>query len=497
MVLFLYFTRIVMLSSPMKPRARLACFPCRHSKRRCDRVLPLCDNCREKSIECSYPIRRGEKRNIGLETRAATSPRPVSVITANSFYQMPRDLASASVTSVTAAAVKFIAPQVFQQTQLELPRVNPSIPGDVITYVGDVPTSRNVAAIFFKTIHTWIPIFSRKRFFNNILNPLSQWDPERILLILSMKLCCQPLSNDGDDGRSPLYRAIKNFHYEMEAAGVLSIHVLQANILIAVYEMAQAIYPVAFLTVGACARYGMALGIDKLEEESQYPWPETEEKRRAWWAILALDRYLPIDDDAWDQVIAKPSDAVRLSAGFHLKMGFFARVAQATYLLSQALNSTLSPFHVGQIHARCVDTIQLRRTLSALVKTADTEAAVRQLEFCPQSSICYSAILLLQTHHAQIQAHESNNTASAFAEHLSAEAESALESLSNLAKKLCEEWEQRSIADCASLFLMQVIYQAASTLLRVSTGNPNTTTQGRIEALTELLRRLSRRWRVA
>lgn len=77
---------------------------------------------------------------------------------------------------------------------------------------------------------------------------------------------------------------------------------------------------------------------------------------------------------------------MRLSAGFELKMGLFARLAQATYLVSQALKAT-SLSASGTPSAE--DTAQLRRTIFALVQAAGTEAELRQLEYCPQSSICF------------------------------------------------------------------------------------------------------------
>jgi hypothetical protein len=85
-----------------------------------------------------------------------------------------------------------------------------------------------------------------------------------------------------------------------------------------------------------------------------------------------------------------PADAVRLSAGFNIEMGLFARIAQSTHLVSQALNITSSSISSAGRYASTTDeTAQLRRTIFALVQTAAKEATVRQLEYCPQSSICF------------------------------------------------------------------------------------------------------------
>lgn len=65
-------------------------------------------------------------------------------------------------------------------------------------------------------------------------------------------------------------------------------------------------------------------------------------------------------------------------------MGSFARLAQATYLLSQALREIKPTSGEGNTpHDK--DTTQLRRTLLALVHATDREVALRRLELCAQS----------------------------------------------------------------------------------------------------------------
>lgn len=90
---------------------------------------------------------------------------------------------------------------------------------------------------------------------------------------------------------------------------------------------------------------------------------------------------------------SNPGDGVRISTGFDLKMGSFARLAQATYLLSQALRS-ISP-NSGERDASQIDqTAQLRRTLLALVHAADSEATIRKLEYCAQSALSLRSVVV-------------------------------------------------------------------------------------------------------
>lgn len=289
---------------------KTACFPCRHSKRRCDKSLPACQLCIRKGVECSYPTRRAQKY-IVLPQSSETSQTAVptrdnsttSGITRSSesisleregSLEVPTDIVQSFA---TATAIQFIAPRIFRDAHLEIPRVNIAIPKDVAAHVGDLGQIRDIYATFSSQAVIWTPVIFRKNFFNIALNPLSPRRIEGVLMCLCMKLNCTPAPSYQDDGKRTLYRIVKEFYAEVEATGTMSICILQSALLIAVYETGNAIYPAAYMTVGSCARYGIALGLDKLmvsltgEGNFGKPWMEIEEMRRVWWGILILDRY--------------------------------------------------------------------------------------------------------------------------------------------------------------------------------------------------------------
>lgn len=275
--------------------ARKACLLCRKSKRRCDKKVPSCDLCARREVKCSYAARY--KGNF-VQISAGWTPDPSSAEGYSHDHEREQQHPTLPSSGESDAnAVHFIAPHIFQQARLELSRPNLPIPPEVASLIGDASSIRSIASSFFTTIHRWLPIISKRGFFTYLLNPLTQRRTELSLLALCMKLSCTAPSDADQDGgsRMALYRIAKRFYLEVEIAGVQSIYMLQAGILIAFYELGQAIYPAAYLTVGACARYGLALGIDKLSLEpvgdiDGNSWNEVEEKRRVWWAVLLFDR---------------------------------------------------------------------------------------------------------------------------------------------------------------------------------------------------------------
>jgi hypothetical protein len=156
--------------------------------------------------------------------------------------------------------------------------------------VGDILDVRHTAMEFFQTIHPWMPLISKKRFYDHHLKHSLHSQADLTLLFLCIKLITKiPPS----DPRSPLYNAAKHFFLEVETSGICNIQVLQAGVLISLYEIGHSLYPAAFLSVGACARFAYTLGINgsgPVHASRVTTLVELEERRRVWWAIVILDR---------------------------------------------------------------------------------------------------------------------------------------------------------------------------------------------------------------
>jgi hypothetical protein len=101
------------------------------------------------------------------------------------------------------------------------------------------------------------------------------------------------MSDPFADPRTEGYHAAKACLGDLEVVGVLSIWVLQGALQISAYEIGHGIYLSVYLSTGAAIRYGIALGLrDDPLPQGHRPITngELEEKRRATWVTLRLDR---------------------------------------------------------------------------------------------------------------------------------------------------------------------------------------------------------------
>ncbi len=126
-----------------------------------------------------------------------------------------------------------------------------------------------------------------------MLNPLWEAGPDLALLFLCMKLMITRPQEGLESAQHPIYTAAKRFLALMESSGMTSLLVLQSYILVALYEIGQAIYPAAWMSVGACVRYGLLLGIHDHESAAPLlPRPVSEFIKCVGWSCSLMIGYL-------------------------------------------------------------------------------------------------------------------------------------------------------------------------------------------------------------
>ncbi|KAF4451661.1 hypothetical protein F53441_5340 [Fusarium austroafricanum] len=505
------------VSSEPPARARASCFHCRNSKRRCDKTLPKCHLCSRKSIECRYPRRRGQRSASpdgspnNRDDTAATATSSTTTLRQDNGPEFSAEL-------VTTTAIRFLAPDLFRDLRLQVPRMDWDIPEEVAFHLGDRQQMQQTTSEFLRLTQSWMPVVSGKRHLAAVLNPLQL--PLRrptALLALCMKLCCLPADNS--QGRRSLYLLVKRLYVEAERMEDACLEVMQSAIFIAIFEIGDAMFSAAYLTVGALARYGMAMGMDKINRDALgskvgvtvgASWSDIEEMRRVWWATLVLDRFLnfsqpsrslvtadpsfedflPVDDECFHNQKSTPENATRISEGFHFEMGSFARLCQGTHLVSKALAlCRVTPGSNGEASISD-DMVQLCRTLEALVRVNEIEATTRKLAYCSQSIISYIGILVLQQHHWQ-------HGNPAMGDHIFPETESALDTLERISTTLRQggSYSCNSIeGGHCSLFFVELVYRGMLVLITMSQRRPTPEVQSKKESMKWLLSHIQKRW---
>jgi hypothetical protein len=244
---------------------------------------------------CEYPgvnspgRMRHESRSRDLASGERHTPRSEPSQSTQPGTPLPREQSA-------FPSVLFLDTSIFQQAQIELPKAGVIVPSYVNELIGDTRSADVATSYFFKHIHPWLPIISKRRFYQHFLNPLLQLREDTALLLLSIKLITWWPTANSNSAHTALYLASKRYFTELQTAGIFSVPIVQASVLISLYELGHSIYPAAFLSIGVCARYGAVLELDKditlHRSDSPIPWQELEERRRLWWAILILDRYV-------------------------------------------------------------------------------------------------------------------------------------------------------------------------------------------------------------
>lgn len=214
---------------------------------------------------------------------------------------------SSSLESASAAAdnaatfptMFFLDAELFDSSPATVQKPTVPIPPEVLSMLGSsILDIQDIVGRYFENIHTWLPFISRKRMELTLTNPGLEMTFDLALLLLCMKLITQVPMGDPQRARGPLYTLAKRTLYLAESHGLICIRTLQANILVAAYEIGHAIYPAAYLTTGHCARLGHALGLNDRRHAPQIfkkkagSWAEVEEMKRTWWATMLLDRWV-------------------------------------------------------------------------------------------------------------------------------------------------------------------------------------------------------------
>ncbi|KAH7319124.1 hypothetical protein BKA65DRAFT_513843 [Rhexocercosporidium sp. MPI-PUGE-AT-0058] len=505
-----------MTSEPQR-QPTLSCNACKERKRKCGRGLPKCSLCAKKGLVCEYPSRR-RREHSQLHTQFPAYPSPQSsTITSTSTTQTP----TANTVSKTSEfpSVFYLDNLVFQRSLVPKPSLISHVPlsVSVTSVIGDASNWAFIAAEYFKTVHAWMPIVSKKRFFENVPTLGTMATPLRsdyALLILSMVLSMWMPQEQNP--RTATYLAAKTFYLDLEIQGVVSIQVLQALILIALYETGHAIFPSAAVSVEACVRYGQALGINwdaRYPEKKPFAWVDREEQNRVWWAVFMLecvsrvgyprnsalvenpspDVHLPSDTFAWDRGTMPAKNLTILQPRSNQDLGPFATMAEATRLLSQVLEHVSAKNTDEQLHIE--EALILDRALKALECVVEYEGDYNRLSIMNQTTLCSISLLTLHEAHASKQSDTSEYFRTVH--HAKSITKDTKKSQEEFTRSLTDVAPIHSCIKEASPFITTLLYQAAIANLRLDQESGSEESSEALQIMKGTLRHFDSRWKAS
>ena len=188
----------------------------------------------------------------------------------------------------------FLDAELFRSVSHSVLKCIRPVPGEVSQLLG--LDANLICDSYFDSINTWFPFISKKKMQRGIQANNPAEVSGLALVLLCMKLATNSPQQDGVSASdSVLYRTARRYLNALEEASSASLHVLQAFVLVALYEVGHGIFPAAYLTVGRAARIGLLRGVHDRKNATQLfqtpqTWTSWEEERRTWWAVSILER---------------------------------------------------------------------------------------------------------------------------------------------------------------------------------------------------------------
>ncbi|USW53994.1 hypothetical protein Slin15195_G073130 [Septoria linicola] len=532
-----------------------ACISCRKQKRKCDKALPGCGLCLRFGRTCDYSISdqpsapsaedfaalqqkvadleglltgssSGSNNSNGSDTVNGLSSFPSNKNSPTHVLQAlspPTDQSRTWPAVSTFPSLFFLDSDVFDYERFQINSPFVKVPPGALSVLGNSAQLRTMIEQYFITVHTYFPIVSKIRLYQHLANPAHAPGADIALLFLAMKLIISELP-DGMPPQTQLYADVKSFFSYVESQNGFSIQMMQALLLISLYELGHAIYPACYLSIGHAARLGHAMGLHQRDAPQMLPrshtWTEQEEKRRVWWAVILLDRFssighrgtpfatsdpsldthLPTDDSHWDRGQMLVAAPLALSATHTVHAGPFARTCQAAHLLGSILRHVNDKAMPAEY--RSEEALQLHRTMRALATALPDEAGGDDIphgpSLCSAMAICYSGLLTLYDAYSCTDRGKNETTETQLQmqkESIDGLREVTAQAL-QLARRVLAFVEQSGIGKLSPL-VIDSLYQAAANYAWYVRESSDAECREHLRQIKEIMLLIDKRWRVA
>ncbi|KAG6367904.1 hypothetical protein INS49_002103 [Diaporthe citri] len=164
----------------------------------------------------------------------------------------------------------------------------------VTQMMGDQLTAESIVRYYFGTVNTWFTIVERSGFEPRFGQMWTEPSAETGLLALSMLLIVRaPEDTPGVSMQNSLYHSIKTLCGLVAAKEPMSIPLLQANLLVCLYELCHFMPQQAYMTLGSCVTISRAFGWLSESFWRQDQWIVRPRVLKAysiiWWSMMFLE----------------------------------------------------------------------------------------------------------------------------------------------------------------------------------------------------------------
>ncbi|RYP54700.1 hypothetical protein DL769_010305 [Monosporascus sp. CRB-8-3] len=304
----------------------------------------------------------------------------------------------------------------------------------------------DISARYFQGIHRYLPVTSRTRFHRSLITLGATPSAGFSVLLLSICLAtssaklglrARNAANTRPVDRRSLHLATKSLLAQVQGFFPPSVHLIQAALLLAVYEYAHGRPDEAFVSIAGCARMAYAARIHLCNRPSpRSPGsrsaasffntdPDTDiqlqvkEAANTWWGIIVCERTIFCEVSVSDQplVTVMPGGDAQLptepdfleqseyldpesipyipvSSLSSVGVGGFGRAAQAAWLLAQVLKC----FEIESLDSRTIQLQDLDTTLQAFLGVLIQPCSGTGAVFCEAIAITIRALFTLHWH---------------------------------------------------------------------------------------------------
>ncbi|RDW77881.1 hypothetical protein BP5796_05733 [Coleophoma crateriformis] len=381
-----------------RSHATQVCTTCKTRKKKCDKVLPSCGYCVGKGLGCGYDESQPRHHEIALSASHTSG-----------FTTIPSD--------PTVSEVKLYL-QVHQLIRA------------TGRFVDDV------TAQYFQGLHRYLPVISRTRFHSSLVTLGTT--PSAGFSVLLLSICLITSSSKPGwhagyannttshvDGRT-LHRATKSLFAQVQGFCPPSVHLIQAALLLAVYEYTHGRPEEAFVSLAGCARMAYAAGIHRPSPAVHTDTDtnvdlrlQLEEAANTWWGIIIYERVfycevsvsdqplitvfpsgdarLPTEPSVLEQSDVLSPEQVRYIPVSYLSsvdVGGFGRSVQAAWLLDQVLKGR----EIASLESRSIQLRDLDTALQAFLGEMMQQCSGKRGLHCEAVAITLRAMFTLHWH---------------------------------------------------------------------------------------------------